>query len=136
METGQQPARPTTLLSDGSLEFRVRRKNGEEQTISIDLLVLKLICEECEDQHQLRASNGTTKPTAAFLQDLAKRLCGAGVDNCSPSLAWQLWFAGIEQMNDLKKSMSETPNSPSGSESTPAHSPPPSGLDGSLTLSE
>lgn len=136
MATEQQPAKATILLDDGSLEFRVRHRNGDEQTISIDLLVLKLLCEECEEQHHLQVINGTTKPTPAFLMDLAGRLHNSGVLNCTPSLAWQLWFASIEQMNALKKNTSETPSLPSGSASTPEASPPPSGLDGSLTLDE
>ena len=135
MATEPQPVKPSILLSDGTLEFVVRRKEGESR-VNIDLLCLKLCCEDCEDRHQLQRRNGLVNPTPAFLQDLATQLVGIGVDACTPSLAWQLWRAAAEQMEELKKSTSETPSLPSGSELTPAHSPPSSGLDGSLTLSE
>lgn len=135
METGQQPVKPTLVFSDGSIQFRVRTSAGE-QAVQADLLCVKLCCEQCEDKHNLRRNDGSIMPTPEFLQDLAGRLSQFGIENCTPSLAWQLWIATITEFESLKKSMSETPRSPSGSELTPAHSPPPSGLDGSLTLSE
>ena len=121
------------LLSDGSLEFRILRKDGTETPVSIDLLVLKLCCEQCEEDHRLKTANGMTTPTPAFLHDLAGRLAENGVPDCTPSLAWQLWIASIEQMSRLKKTTNGTPKSLFGTESTPEPSPEPKSSDTSPT---
>ena len=129
MATEPQCPKATILLSDGSLAFRVRRGDGSEALITIDLLILKLCCEQCVDKHQLQVVDGCLPPTPEFLVDLAGRLQKFGIDGCTPSLAWPLWLAGIAQMEVLKKNMNETPTLPSGSGSIPEHSQPASDLD-------
>lgn len=98
------------ILSDGQLRFRVRHRDGTETTHDVDLLVLKVTCEQCEDRHQLTVKDGRIQPTPEFLVDLAGRLAGCGLADCTPTLAWQAWIAATEAMTTLKNAMSETPN--------------------------
>jgi len=104
------PTASETILSDGTLRFVVKRAGVENQTIECDLLVLKLTCEQCEDQYSLQAADGRMKPTPEFLQDLASRLGTCGIENCTPTIAWQVWIAVSEQLSQLKKSTNATPN--------------------------
>lgn len=110
-----------TVLDDGLLHFAIRnRTTGEETPQSIDVLLLRLTCEECEQLHRLQVNaTGEYVATAAFLLDLAKRLAGLGIADCTPSMAFQLWSASAREIEALKKNTSETPNSHSGSESSP-----------------
>jgi hypothetical protein len=108
MDDSQQTS--DTLLSDGTLRFRVRRRDGSETVHDVDLLLLKVTCEQLEDQHQLQVKNGRIQPTADFLKDLASQLGGCGLDGCTPTLAWQAWIAATEAMATLKNAISETPN--------------------------
>ena len=109
-----------TVLSDGTLQFTIRRAGQEDSHVACDLLVLKLTCEQCEDRHSLQATDGKMRPTPEFLQDLSASLGTCGIENCTPTIAWQVWIAVSEQLSALKKSTDETPSSPSGSESTPS----------------
>lgn len=104
------PTPGDALLSDGKVRFRVRRSGGAETVHEVDLLVLKVTCEQCEDQHQLTIKDGRIQPTADFLIDLAGRLTAYGLADCTPTLAWQAWIAATEAMASLKNAMSETPN--------------------------
>gem|GEM_PF-3043010 len=106
-------------MEDGTLRFKVRSQDGSEREHSIDVLVLRLVCEELEDKHRLPEVDGRYKPSAEFLTELAGRLCGLGVDGCTPSIAYQLWIAGAGGLAALQKKTSETPQSSSGSESPP-----------------
>lgn len=130
-----QPSNNPNLFSDGTVTFVVKRATGET-THSMDLLVAKLCCEQCQDVHQLRIADGRIHPTPEFLIDLADRFSQFGVENCTPSIAWQIWLAVIDQMNNLKKNTSEMPSSHSGTESTPEPSPPASGSDSLQTSGE
>lgn len=98
------------LLDDGTLKFRVKRPDGAETEHSVDLLVLKLTCEACEEQHRLQTVEGRLQPTPAFLADLAVQLGGLGLAPCTPTLAWQAWIACGEQMGRLGNAHSEKPN--------------------------
>jgi hypothetical protein len=123
------------VLDDGSFEFTIRKKDGAESTGKIDLLVLKLCCEQCENDHHLAVNNGMVIPTPPFLTDLCSRLIANGVSDCTPTVAWSLWRAGIDAMNQLKKTTNETPSSPSGTASTPEHSVDQKKSDGTPILS-
>lgn len=109
-----------TTLDDGQLHFKVRnRGTGEETAHSIDVLLLRLTCEECEAGHNLQVNDrGQYIATAAFLTDLAARLDGMGVAGCTPSIALQLWSASVREIESLKKNTSGTPSLHSGSESS------------------
>lgn len=110
----------TQVLDDGLLHFKTRR-DGEEVGQSIDVLILRLTCEECIDAHRLpEDAQGRYKPNAAFLIDLAARLGSIGVADCTPSVAYQLWIASAGEIERLKKNDNATPNSLSGSESSQA----------------
>ena len=90
------------MMSDGTLRFRVKRHDGAETVHTLDLLLLKLTCERCEEDHQLVIAEGRMQPTADFLQDLASRLAGIGLDGCTPTMAWKAWVAASEEMARLK----------------------------------
>lgn len=112
---------PLKVLEDGQLHFAIRnRTTGEESPHAIDVLILRLLCEECERSHNLQAnSKGEFLATAAFLTDLAGRLEAQGIAGCTPTIAHQLWCASVAEIDSLKKNANETPNSPSGSTSNP-----------------
>lgn len=111
-----------TTLDDGQLHFKIRnRGTGEETDHSIDVLLLRLTCEECEATHHLQTNErGEYIATAAFLNDLAGRLAAMGVADCTPSVALQLWSVSVREIEALKKNTSEQPSAPSGSESSHA----------------
>lgn len=111
------------VLDDGLLRFDFRCR-GETTPHEIDVLILRLTCEECEQTHGLQVKEGSYVATAAFLTDLAGRIAALGVAGCTPSLAYQLWGASVAHVEALKKNMSETPSSPSGSTSSPADESP------------
>jgi hypothetical protein len=89
-------------MSDGLLKFRVKR--GEQETVhEIDLLMLKLTCQQCEEDHQLKTTDDQRMiPTPAFLKDLATQLDGLGLSPCTPSMAWQAWIESTNAMGRLK----------------------------------
>lgn len=102
-------------LCDGLIHFQVKQLDGSNpRQLSIDALLLKMTCEEAETAHGYKYPS---QPTAAFLADLAKRLQGIGVENCSASIAYQLWHLAGDAIATLKKNTSETPTLPSGSTS-------------------
>lgn len=103
----EQPGRPTELaINDGQLTLRVKRAEGEETRHVVDLLLLKLTCEQCEERHKLTEKDGRLSPTPEFLTELAAMLSGIGLERCTPTLAWQAWVAASDAMAMLKKSMS------------------------------
>lgn len=98
------------MLTDGQLSFEVKRADGTTTTHELDLLVIKLACEQCERRHQLKEAEGRLVPTPEFLQDLSATLAGLGLVRCTPTIAWQVWISASEQMATLKKTASETPS--------------------------
>lgn len=109
------------VLDDGLLRFKLRnRETGQETPHAIDVLLLRLACEECEQTHRLEVNaEGRYIATAAFLTDLASRLAALGITDCTASVARQLWVVSEVQMDELQKKTDETPNSDSGSASIP-----------------
>lgn len=112
------------ILPDGLLRFGVQSKDGTVREHAIDVLILRMACDECVLKHNLqteRQPDGSEayKMTAAFLSDLAATLAGLGVEGCTPSVARQLWFTSIVGIDELQKKTNETPSSPTGSTSTP-----------------
>ncbi len=111
IDVAAKPKGAIPLLTDGTLLFHVRRRDGTESEHTVDLLVLKLACEDCEKKHQIgRGVGEPMQPTPEFLVDLAERLSGFGLDNCTPTLAWQAWKAATEQMSRLGESQGEMPS--------------------------
>jgi hypothetical protein len=102
------PAR--SVLESGEIVFHVRRGGECVTEHKVDLLSLKLTCEECEQSHGLQIADGRIQPTAAFLRDLAGRIQELGVENCTPTTAWQMWLAAAEAMAELKNALSEMPS--------------------------
>jgi len=98
------------VLESGELVFRVRRSGECVTEHHVDLLALKLTCEECEQAHGLQITDGRVQPTSAFLLDLAGRIQELGVDGCTPTTAWQMWMAAAEAMTELKNALSGTPS--------------------------
>lgn len=129
-------------FNDGLLRFRVRNtETGEETPHAIDVLLLRLTCEECETVHSLPVGDDGRyvvkgQVAIAFLTDLAARIAAIGLPQCDTSLAYQLWRASLTEIDNLKKNTSETPSSPSGSESSPSQPSEPSAVSDSATPTE
>lgn len=107
--TSEPPPR-YAVLESGELIFRVRRPDGSETDHQIDLLSLKLTCEETEQVHNLQVKDGAIAPTAAFLADLAARFVELGVADCTPTIAYQMWLSSYGAMETLKNALSGMPS--------------------------
>lgn len=126
---------PPINLEDGLLRFTIlNSKTGESVNHSLDVLLLRLTCQECEAMHNLQVENGSYVVTAAYLADLTARIADLGVPECTASIAYQLWGASVREIDTLQKKTNETPNlpsglessqQPSGSKSAESNSPPP-----------
>lgn len=104
-------------LVDGLLRFRIRDlQSGESVPHEVDVLVLKLACEECERKHNLEVIDGAFRPTPAFLVDLAQHIRDVGVPSCTPTVAHQLWCAAGGYIEQLKKNTNEQQSLPFGTE--------------------
>lgn len=112
------------VLGDGTFAFKVKKSDGTLVECSVDVISLRLACQEAEDTHRLpQSEKGGLLPTAEFLKTLTGLLAqSAGVKDCTPSIAYQLWIISGDLLDGLKKNMSEPPSSPSGMDSTPASS--------------
>ncbi len=117
---------PPIHLDDGLLRFTIlNRETGEQANHSLDVLLLRLTCQECEALHSLQAdANGSYIVTAAYLADLTARIASLGVPECTASIAYQLWGASVREISLLQKKTSEQPSAPTGSESSPPPNPP------------
>ena len=108
------------VLDDGILRFKIKPSGGTDadvKTCELDVLLLKMTCEQCERAHSLESKDGQVFASVEFLRDLAARLKNLGVENCSATVACQLWKQSYRVLDGLKKNTNETPNSPSGSTS-------------------
>jgi hypothetical protein len=105
-----EPTRPTgPILTSGDLQFQLMTPEGVSEQ-RVDLLWLKLTCEEAERENELRTdTEGRMLPSAQFLDDLAARL-SAKVPTCTPTMAYQMWIAASHAMTELKNAMSGMPN--------------------------
>ena len=101
-------------LIDGLIRVSVQSLDGSKRQIEVDVLILKMCCEEAETAHNYKPGS---PPTSVFLRDLSQRLQAVGVTACTPSVAYQLWHLSGEMITTLKKNMPETPSLPSGSTS-------------------
>ena len=98
------------ILSTGEILFKVQREDAIVEH-RVDLLELKLTCEECEKSHTLAVdAENRMQPTAAFLRDLSGRLEQIGVCGCTPTIAYKMWISAAEAMAELKNAISGTPN--------------------------
>ncbi len=109
----------TDVLTDGVLRFRIERAGQEAESIELDLLIVTMELERLTVQHKLIDG----KPTAAFALDMVKSLESLGVANCTPTIAYKIAMAADEAWGETQKKTNSTPNSPTGTESTPANSP-------------
>ena len=91
-------------LSHGrdKIAFKVRLDDGTTADRELDVLELKLLCEQCEQDNHLATSDGRFVATPDFLRDLAKRLEPLGLPNLTPSLAWTVWITATERIGQLK----------------------------------
>lgn len=109
------------VLSDGAMQVAIKHRDGGETVSEIDIILLQLACEECEELHKLPLdAKGCMRPTAQFLKDLSEKLAGLGVLGCTPAVAVGLWAAASEQIAALKKNTEAMQSSPSGMESIPS----------------
>ncbi|MDX1964126.1 MAG: hypothetical protein SFX18_13315 [Pirellulales bacterium] len=100
---------PIVDLQTGSMKFNiVDDATGTKTPHEVDVMLLKLACEEQERTHNLEIRDGKYVPTPQFLFDLANSLKGLGLPMCTPTMAFQLWCAAGAQIETLKKN-TETP---------------------------
>ena len=103
--TTEPSRRSGAILTTGELTFSVLTPEGPSER-KVDLLWLKLTCEETERDNSLQVdAEGRQQATALFLKDLSNRL-SAEVADCTPTMAYQMWIAASEAMNELKNAMS------------------------------
>jgi hypothetical protein len=99
-----EEGREIPTFSDGVMDCAVARSDGSLTSHRLDLLCVKLACEETERKHKLATDvAGNQVPTIEFLRDLSDRLIVAGIDDCTPTIAWQVWCAVANEMARLKK---------------------------------
>lgn len=111
---------PIINLSSGTLAFNVVDTKGNKiWEAELDAFELRLLCEELERKHQLETKDGKLVASRNFLREVADELKQMGVVDCTVSLAYQLWCASSAEVNRVKKNMSGTPPSVTGSESIP-----------------
>jgi len=100
--------RTRPILASGKILFSIQTPEGP-QDIEMDVLWLKLTCEEVEKQHNLETdAENRLIPTAKFLDDLKIKL-QERVPTCGETVAWQMWIAVAEAMSELKNAMSGMP---------------------------
>jgi hypothetical protein len=93
---------PMTIAS-GEFKFNIERSDSVTEH-TLDVLDTKLLCEELEQQHALQKSgDGRLVATTDFLRDLASKL---PIENCSSSIAYQVWVMASNKIAELKKNMS------------------------------
>ena len=101
------PAEPKSLaeresvLSDGMLTFEIQHQDGTITKHSADLMVLQFTFEELQESHSLPVRDGKYVATAAFIQECSQRLQAAGVDGCTPTIAYKLWIIANKAMSQL-----------------------------------
>lgn len=109
-----QPLNPPVFV-DGQFNFFVQKSDGTQEPYTIDVLELKLICEEQERAHNLEKNErGAYIATAAFLRDLKSQFQLAGIHSCTSSMAYTLWHAAGEKFSELKKNIETPPSLPTG----------------------
>jgi hypothetical protein len=106
-------------LANGAITITATTEAGEPKSYQLDLLILKLTCEEAEQENNLQVDRegpnaGNYRPTSAFLLDLSERIRGLGFDQCTPTHAMQLWNTASTMIEQLKKNIDQTPKSDSG----------------------
>jgi hypothetical protein len=98
------------ILTTGEMRFHAMSDDGLSER-RIDLLWLKLTCEEAERDNSLQVdAEGRFQPTAQFLDDLAARLSTKVEGGCTTTMAYQMWIAASHAMTELKNAMSGMPN--------------------------
>lgn len=87
-------------LDDGLLQFGL--PNGT--SVSMDAFTAKLKIEPIEEKHgRFKEGFATTQP---FLDDLCQAFVQMGVDPCTPSMAWAMWEAICNRLDEVKKNTS------------------------------
>lgn len=74
--------------------------------VRMDLMVVRAICEQIEQAHNLPSRE--YRMTPQFLLDLANAMIENGVPGCTPTDAWLAWHESWEKYAELKKKRQET----------------------------
>ncbi len=75
--------------------------------MSLDLITAKLAIEPIEDKYG-RFKDGFTT-SAPFLTELAAAFVGMGIDPCTPTMAFAVWEAICNRLEDVKKNTNAAP---------------------------
>lgn len=105
-------------FTDELVQVGIKDATGEVKPVSIDVLELRLLCQDLENQFSLRREGTKVFATREFLAALRDQLKTMGV-NCSVNVAYQLWARLSEIEEGLKKNTDSTPTSLPSTESTP-----------------
>lgn len=91
----RKPITNARQLTDGTLQLVL--PGGDRATV--DLITIKLASEEVERKH---ATGAGWVATAAFMVDLSTAYAPY-VPGCTPTMAYQLWEAVLDEWLELKK---------------------------------
>lgn len=105
-------------FTDELVQVGIKDASGQINAVSIDCLELRLLCQDLEQQHNLRREGTKVFATREFLMALRDQLKSMGI-NCSTNIAYQLWARLGEIEENLKKNTDSMPTSPQSTESTP-----------------
>jgi len=99
-----KPSEDNYVFSDGMLSFKIEGGEHGGETVSVDLLWLRLKCEELEESHKLKVNEEKQEyiPTAEFLSALSRSI-EQETGYCTPSLAFQIWVAGSRLYEEIQK---------------------------------
>jgi hypothetical protein len=110
-------------FQDETVEVGIKRPDGEVRPVKLDVLELRLLCQELERKHSLKREGLKVFATRDFLNDFKSQLATMGIE-ASVNVAYQIWARAQEITDQLKKNTDSTQPSPSSTESTPTNSQP------------
>ena len=82
------------------------KRDGQERTAFLDVLEMRLLCDELEARHTLERKNGQVYATRAFLADVASELSKMGVEGATVYEAFQIWSKLGTVIEAIKKNTS------------------------------
>lgn len=100
--TATKPAK-NNALQDGTLAFPIVGGEHDGDTLTLDVMHVRLACEIVERKHDVYAKGYTC--TLEFFGDLAEAIKSCGATYCTPTMAYQIWTAVIAEWEKLKKNM-------------------------------
>jgi len=107
---------PALEVLDGAIPLTIRRANGTEDSLTIDVMQVRLALEPVEAKHGCGKEGWRATPE--FLTDLAQACESVMHMACTPSVAFAIWQATTRYWSDNQKKMLGQPTSPAAITST------------------